>query len=1011
MESFAAIRRILRRFRARLRRREALRAGGYAGAALLLVGLAGPLLASQLSPAALVFLRQAVIALAAGALLVGLIAGVVLPRRRLRRDADVARFVGSAAPSLASDLLSTVELEPELARDPKFSPALVLALAADTRERLELVAAEPSRVIPPGRARRALVVFAGAAVIYLAGAILAPGRLAAGWSRLINPPQAAAHSQRAAAVAEPIVGDIRLVLMYPAYTRRAPLVLPAATGDLTAPRGTRVAFETIALRPAASARIVFEELDGREVEQAPLALDGRILRGSFMVDKPRQFRFELTPPASGRPIIEAEPHRVEIEADRPPRVELIAPAEELDVADRRRIELAYDIDDDFGISEIALVWKGAGKTERKVLAPPREGARTAQQKFYWELDEITLAPGTRIAYHLEVKDNDNVGGPNVGASKELYLRVFSPRERHEEAIAKQQAVLEQMIGELARRLELAAEALDGRREALSGLELLTSELGSLLKMVAGDTLAPRGLREELDGMRGRFEKLARDEQTALSDLEERRERHGAAFVMPRGVFGEHDKKTVSELERDVLSLDDWLQRQRMEELLAISDELRQHRAKLKDLMAQFARSRSAETRAAIEREMRAIEQRIAELQAKMAQLSSEVADRFMNAEAMDAQDSANCFAEVRALLDKGDIAGAEKQLERCTRMAEMQAEALEQGLRGLRGERFSEEEKAYAELMGEIGDLERDQRRVASEADELFDKYKERAAEAARSRNRPEQESARKTLEQLKKEIGEVNKEALTPFSQDELDAMRKRLEDAGVMLDEGDVAEALAMARHAKEGLELMDRDLEDDLADGQPFARGTEDAAEKLRGAQPLVEKLIEELRQAQPSPSEMMSPEERQRMSELRRQQREMRERAAKLGQKAEKKGKDLPGQAGEMAKQGLGEAGEQMGRAEGRMGAPDPLGARDEAEGAAEKLAELQGQMKRSARPSPAPGKEDGRGRDSEDTVKIPGSEEYKPPEAFREDILDAMKKEKPPEAFKDQVKRYYEELVR
>ena len=55
-------------------------------------------------------------------------------------------------------------------------------------------------------------------------------------------------------------------------------------------------------------------------------------------------------------------------------------------------------------------------------------------------------------------------------------------------------------------------------------------------------------------------------------------------------------------------------------------------------------------------------------------------------------------------------------------------------------------------------------------------------------------------------------------------------------------------------------------------------------------------------------------------------------------------------------------------------------------------------------------QDGNGFE-EDTVKIPGSDQYKPPEAFREDILDAMKKEKAPEAFKDQVKRYYEELTR
>jgi hypothetical protein len=377
---------------------------------------------------------------------------------------------------------------------------------------------------------------------------------------------------------------------------------------------------------------------------------------------------------------------------------------------------------------------------------------------------------------------------------------------------------------------------------------------------------------------------------------------------------------------------------------------------------------------------------------------------------MDAEDAADCFATVRELLDKGDIKGAEKQLEKCARQAEAQADALEAGLRGLRGDRFNEEEKAYGELMGEIGDLERDQRRVAGEAGELYDHYKERAAEESRGRESPQKEKARKTLEKLKKDVADVPREALTPFSQDEHDALKKRLEDVGTMLDEGDVAEALAMARHALEGIKLMNGDLADDLADGQPWSPRTEEAADKLEDTEPVAEQLIEELQAAQPSAEAMMSPADRQRMAELRRRQRELRDRAQRLAGKAEKRTKEMPGNSGEMAQRGIGEAGEHMGRAEDRMGAPDPLGARDEAQMAADKLGELQGKMRRSARPTSVPqGEADG--RDRGDTVKIPGSDAYKPPEAFREDILDAMKKEKPPEAYKDQVKRYYEELVR
>src|SRR5262249_4038913 len=149
-------------------------------------------------------------------------------------------------------------------------------------------------------------------------------------------------------------------------------------------------------------------------------------------------------------------------------------------------------------------------------------------------------------------------------------------------------------------------------------------------------------------------------------------------------------------------------------------------------------------------------------------------------------------------------------------------------------------------------------------------------------------------------------------------------------------------------------------------------------------------------------------RQKSAELRRRQKALRERLERLMQKAQRR-KDLPGNVPEVVQKGLGDAGEMMGRAEERFGAPDPLGARDQAEKAADKLGEM---MKRDIPRAGRPSMVGPNGRDpDEGPVKIPGSEEYKPPETFREDILDAMKKGQAPDAYKDQVKRYYEELVK
>ena len=58
-----------------------------------------------------------------------------------------------------------------------------------------------------------------------------------------------------------------------------------------------------------------------------------------------------------------------------------------------------------------------------------------------------------------------------------------------------------------------------------------------------------------------------------------------------------------------------------------------------------------------------------------------------------------------------------------------------------------------------------------------------------------------------------------------------------------------------------------------------------------------------------------------------------------------------------------------------------------------------------------GQQSGDGMDpSREKVKIPGAEAHKVPEAFRKDLLEAMK-QGTPERYKPDVQRYYEELVK
>jgi hypothetical protein len=98
---------------------------------------------------------------------------------------------------------------------------------------------------------------------------------------------------------------------------------------------------------------------------------------------------------------------------------------------------------------------------------------------------------------------------------------------------------------------------------------------------------------------------------------------------------------------------------------------------------------------------------------------------------------------------------------------------------------------------------------------------------------------------------------------------------------------------------------------------------------------------------------------------------------------------------------------MDRAAQRMRARDPSGARQEAREAAEKLAQAKEEAQGAARQRES----EGRSGLRDEPVRIPGADEYRAPERFREDILDAMKKDQAPTPYREMVKRYYEELIR
>lgn len=916
-------------------------------------------------------------------LIAAIIVGYVAPRRRFARDAELARWIGTRHKPIASDLLSAVELTSAPARKGAPSPELVDALVDSTAMRLDVL--DPASLVPPRElpvARNWALAAIGVNLLFLA---VLPMR--AGWKHLIASPTDPFDGAEQSAV--PLVGDLTATLTAPAYSKRKPLELPSSSGDLRGLPGTTVALKARVLAPAMSADLVIEQ--GTAPPRTIAAkLEGDQLSAELVIDASAKYRFAVTSTAGTRSI-EMTPRTIEAEPDQAPTVSLMTPGEPLDVSNLRRVELAYVIEDDFGVASAELVWE-SGKDKGRKPIQIADAASRVQGKLMWDIAELQVPSGGDVRYWVEAKDNDSIGGPNIGRSREYHLRVVSPRERHEETLERQQQVAEKIVKNLGGRLVSPGD--DAREELSHQLRDAIAELASIGTAFDKDPHASDQLRKALAQMHDRLDRLAVTEQKLLPK---------AGAKAASGRYAGIDPRLTGELEDDSITLADWLDRERMESLLDITDEISAHQKRLTDLMAQYARTKDPRVLDEIEREMRAVQRLEGELEKHRQGMPEDVLDQYINRDAM--QQSGKCMDEVAELMHAGKVAQAQAKLAMCQQQQESRANALEGSLSSLRGDKFGDEQKKLDEVMNELSDVAKDQDDIAAEANRLFESYAQKADEVARDHKREAAKKIGAIIERLKRRLDAINESGLTPFAKEEMDIVDRRLADVEHMVADGDLAEGLAMARQAKQSLDTIGGELEAAMSDDpkSKWADATQDALDGVEHAEPVAKELIDELEALSPKPDQIMSADDQKAMDRLRRRQQMNSQRAKKLGDRTKQMGGDLPGDAASELTKKLGTALDEMGKADDRMKGRDPSGARESAKAAAEALAKARDRARSAARQAQ-------QSSVSDEPIRIPGADEYKAPERYREDVIEGFKHKATP-GYEDQTNRYQQEILK
>ena len=178
----------------------------------------------------------------------------------------------------------------------------------------------------------------------------------------------------------------------------------------------------------------------------------------------------------------------------------------------------------------------------------------------------------------------------------------------------------------------------------------------------------------------------------------------------------------------------------------------------------------------------------------------------------------------------------------------------------------------------------------------------------------------------------------------------------------------------------------------------------------------RVSQKLQSLFPDPGSQLSQQERQQLQQLAEQQGQLEQRSQGLRQKMEEMQQMAP-VFGEEAGDQMDQIGQRMGEAAQRMEGKDPGRGYGQQQAALDGLKRFQQQMQQSQQgrkgglPLPmGAGRRQGNGQDPRDKVELPDEDAFQAPKEFRKDLLDAMK-QGAPDRYKEQVKRYYEELVK
>ncbi|MEZ4430182.1 MAG: hypothetical protein R3A51_21075, partial [Nannocystaceae bacterium] len=688
--------------------------------------------------------------------------------RDLRDPVAIARALARRRPSfdpvLHHELLGAVELERRLAAEASdgMSEQLARKYIDDINDRVREAAPDPEAACGPSGVPRTAAMLGVVAV--LAAGLSFTETFARGLSLVL-----AAEDGRPQPPPEPLWSSLSITMRYPEHTGRTPRQLHNPSGAVRVPAGTELLVEMTPRASLEDPALIVTVDAGEETtaERYPLALttvDPETRRASASFTVRSSGSWIVATGAGGRG--EASlPFPIELEPDRPPEVELLPlPQSRRAPSELESVDLRFRARDDFGLATATLVFERppasadgrdhedmssetpheAGELVRlEIGAPPRGRRRTWNHRYTWDLSTIAIEERTELVYWIEVRDNDPGLGltpladppGKVTRSARMRLSVRDEESEHARNVLALRDLRDAAVDLLAARMTTGAfeerppepEGDDApgipipmrlriARALTDATGELLGDIALLVDAISVDALTRSHDAETLAEIHGRLIELHRAEMKlheAVPPDERFEDDDGAATVELLRQLGRHNTRQVSQLEDEIIRLDDLVDRQLIDRLERLVARLQASQQKLIELLEKL-RAGDESVRGAIEQLQQRIADDLRRIAEARAELRKEVGEEFMNLDAFKAMEERLRDQDVMEQLRQGNVDRAlESARESMDEIRSLRDAVHDRVENDERSSSISPEEKERIGLLRELSRLQDEERSIA----------------------------------------------------------------------------------------------------------------------------------------------------------------------------------------------------------------------------------------------------------------------------------------------------------